>query len=50
MGKPILKMRYSEEDKFLMRMNMTHEERFRAFMKVSRFKAKLKSAKIIKAD
>ncbi len=31
-------------------MNMTHEERFRAFMKAIRFKAKLMQATIIKPN
>jgi hypothetical protein len=45
-----VKYSVSEEEKFVLRMKLTHEQRFRAFMKVSRFKAKLKNAKIVKPD
>ncbi|MES2559611.1 MAG: hypothetical protein V4590_07725 [Bacteroidota bacterium] len=50
MEKGTVKLLETEQEKFLMRMKMTYEERFRAFMKATRFKAKLKQATIIKPN
>jgi hypothetical protein len=40
----------SEEEKFELRMRLTHEQRFHAFMKALKLQSKLKRAKIIHAS